>query len=991
ENWRTVSAYDELNRTTSLHQFGGSAVDKRVEYSYDAASQLKTLQRFDANGAAADVTTTMDYDGAGRTKSITHAAGASTIAAYAYVWDDGGRLRGMTSPDGPNAYTYDDRNQLTGADYSNTSGNPADQTFGWDANGNPLRAGVTLGTGNRVLSDEASTYTYDAEGNRTRKTDKATGAYTEYSWDHRNRLVGATEFTATGTVTGSQSYRYDDFGWKVAATRDADGAGGQPAVTESYIHDGEDIAMVFNGSGQLSELMLHGPGMDAMLSEQRGNQLRWSLTDQQNSVRDVVDASGQSLDHIVYDSFGKISSQTQAGQAPRFGYTGRELDAQTGLMDYRARWYDNSLGRFVSRDPIGFAAGDANLYRYVDNRPLDRIDPTGRAAQQPSFASQLLSELGNTHSELSRGMIADADRLMDIISPGRALLGKGPQASAAEQTMRDLTNPVLLAHDVIGGTIGVAKSFGGLVKGVFSLAASVVEGGYSLAKAGVSLGRNIVVGLAEGRLGVMLADAVSAACGDPFRALANAAGDARRMMSDLVGRGWAAAKAAPGNAWDGLSTKAAEWWTGMENKVMSGDEIGAASDAAEVTADVAQIVLPLAAPVAGAFLAKAAPSLFEAASAGFSQFAKVVASPITSAGNWARGTSLVSGLVDAAKASGGVQGFVKSVSSAVAAGKAALGPLGDAIMYIPKRVAEGVLDYAGRAGSLVNRTSQVVRSGVESFMSVGRGTKALGTAVKAGEGLLPLVEAAERGAASVSAAERGAASVEDLVNAGEHPLGTLPDGSAAVIDTGQGRDLDLLLALDPEYQLRLQRDIERSVKGLEFYETPPDKSGSYFSKDRRLLDSKGKPLLDKKTGDQILEDQIYINSKKTPAEKLRTVGHEGGHYADTQPFRDYTSEEAYTKSKLMREGEAELARRELEVRIAARGGPEYIPNGRYERKLEEIFQEFLLTGDRQAAREAIASEFRTQRVSTILKDSKGNIIKSADGQKNLTYPEKAAL
>ena len=388
ENWRTVAAHDELNRTTSLRQFGGSAVDKRVEYTYDAASQLKALERFDATGAAADVTTTMDYDGAGRTKSITHSAGANTVAAYTYVWDAASRLRGMTSPDGPNVYTYDDRNQLTGADYSSTSGNPADQTFAWDANGNPVRAGVTVGTGNRVLSDETSTYAYDAEGNRTRKTDKATGGYTEYVWDHRNRLTGATEHTSSGTVTGTQSYRYDDFGWKVGATRDADGAGGQAAVTESYIHDRDDISMVFNGSGQLTELMLHGPGMDAVLSEQRGNQLRWSLADHQNSVRDVVGANGQAIDHIVYDSFGKISSQTQAGQSPRFGYTGRELDMQTGLMDYRARWYDNSLGRFVSRDPIGFAAGDANLYRYVSNRPLDRMDPTGN--------SELGSVIGQT-------------------------------------------------------------------------------------------------------------------------------------------------------------------------------------------------------------------------------------------------------------------------------------------------------------------------------------------------------------------------------------------------------------------------------------------------------------------------------------------------------------------------------------------------------------------------------------------------------------------
>jgi RHS repeat-associated protein len=68
---------------------------------------------------------------------------------------------------------------------------------------------------------------------------------------------------------------------------------------------------------------------------------------------------------------------TDASAAPRYGYTGRELDRVSGMMDYRARWYDPRLGRFLTRDPLGFAAGDPNLYRYVHNDPFDAVDPTG--------------------------------------------------------------------------------------------------------------------------------------------------------------------------------------------------------------------------------------------------------------------------------------------------------------------------------------------------------------------------------------------------------------------------------------------------------------------------------------------------------------------------------------------------------------------------------------------------------------------------------------
>jgi RHS repeat-associated protein len=52
-----------------------------------------------------------------------------------------------------------------------------------------------------------------------------------------------------------------------------------------------------------------------------------------------------------------------------FGFSGRPYDAATGLYDNRARWYDPAVGRFVSEDPLGFAAGDVNVYRYVGNCP----------------------------------------------------------------------------------------------------------------------------------------------------------------------------------------------------------------------------------------------------------------------------------------------------------------------------------------------------------------------------------------------------------------------------------------------------------------------------------------------------------------------------------------------------------------------------------------------------------------------------------------------
>ena len=56
---------------------------------------------------------------------------------------------------------------------------------------------------------------------------------------------------------------------------------------------------------------------------------------------------------------------------------GRESDTETGLYFYRARYYDPTIGRFLSEDPIGGEDGKQNFYTYASNDPVDRFDPTG--------------------------------------------------------------------------------------------------------------------------------------------------------------------------------------------------------------------------------------------------------------------------------------------------------------------------------------------------------------------------------------------------------------------------------------------------------------------------------------------------------------------------------------------------------------------------------------------------------------------------------------
>jgi RHS repeat-associated protein len=77
-------------------------------------------------------------------------------------------------------------------------------------------------------------------------------------------------------------------------------------------------------------------------------------------------------------------SQTAPALSPRFAYTGREWDGEIGLYFYRARYYDPMIGRFIGEDPVGFMAGDRNLYRYVRNSPTNFTDPFGKIITIPA-------------------------------------------------------------------------------------------------------------------------------------------------------------------------------------------------------------------------------------------------------------------------------------------------------------------------------------------------------------------------------------------------------------------------------------------------------------------------------------------------------------------------------------------------------------------------------------------------------------------------------
>jgi RHS repeat-associated protein len=103
----------------------------------------------------------------------------------------------------------------------------------------------------------------------------------------------------------------------------------------------------------------------------------WALADHLGTVRRLVDNAGNAIRDRIFSAWGQVVEDTNPDFVFPFAFTGREYDVETGLYYYRARYYDPHTGRFLSEAPLSFAAGDANLSRYVFNSPPNYTDPSG--------------------------------------------------------------------------------------------------------------------------------------------------------------------------------------------------------------------------------------------------------------------------------------------------------------------------------------------------------------------------------------------------------------------------------------------------------------------------------------------------------------------------------------------------------------------------------------------------------------------------------------
>ena len=204
-------------------------------------------------------------------------------------------------------------------------------TYDWDAADRLTRAQVD--TGGNVKTIE---YAYNAAGLRVRRVDTSTNVTKLYSYQGDN----------LASIQKSQSGAYTANEWVYT-------------VAPGMISNALERHQVASGGGATTSQFYQ--------YDHRGN------------VVAVTDSTGDIQYGYQYDAFGNITFSFDEGAAAAptddVLFTGKDYDADTDLYYFNARWYDSSIGRFLSESGLG--AGQEHPYVFAGNNPVNRVDPSG--------------------------------------------------------------------------------------------------------------------------------------------------------------------------------------------------------------------------------------------------------------------------------------------------------------------------------------------------------------------------------------------------------------------------------------------------------------------------------------------------------------------------------------------------------------------------------------------------------------------------------------
>lgn len=376
-----IYGYDAAGRPTQdqvqpLDPAISGSVTKLLTYGYDAAGNRTSITWPDGFVA------TYAYDAANRPQTVTFGGHTATISH-----DSLGRRTGLNRSSGANTiYAYKPDNDLLSLAHNwNASANQtaAGWTYVRDAAGRITEMEVsrldlewlptmayakTYGPANnlnQVASQAGQALTFNANGNL------ASFQGATYTWALGNRLESVTRPGMSAT------YAYDGEDRRTMKTVDG-------VITRTLWSGADEVAEMDGAGNILRRFIPDGSGaMDGRLATLEANgTIYWHHTDHQGSVVATSNSAGAPVSIVNYSPNGEMGTALNGAQltAPPtgspFGYTGRQYDPETGLWQYRARYYHAQLGQFLSQDPIG-TKDDPNLYLYVANDPVNNTDPTG--------------------------------------------------------------------------------------------------------------------------------------------------------------------------------------------------------------------------------------------------------------------------------------------------------------------------------------------------------------------------------------------------------------------------------------------------------------------------------------------------------------------------------------------------------------------------------------------------------------------------------------
>ena len=370
-NRSLTSTYDLRNLLTSV-----SDGTRTTSYTYDAAGNRTSMTM--PNGVVATYT----FDSNNRLTKIEHenAAGTNLYTAV-YTLDSAGMRTSITETGINRAnrelnFSYDNLYQLI-QESDSSRNNGAATTYSYDALGNRIQKednGVittyTVDKLNRVTAattgEEVVSYSYDANGNTVAKT--AGGVTHTYCYDRENRL--------TGVLAGEEeifSAIYDYRSRRLEKTENGD--------TISYLYDGGVSVQEYDAEGSLKTFLLraggYGGGIGDVVYTENGSsgEREYFLYNAIGSTSALTDDSGSVISTTNYGAWGAETGTTGSSENVR-KFSTKERSASIGLDYFGFRYYDYDLGRFTTRDPSGYPDGPNN-YLYCDNNPVNKIDALG--------------------------------------------------------------------------------------------------------------------------------------------------------------------------------------------------------------------------------------------------------------------------------------------------------------------------------------------------------------------------------------------------------------------------------------------------------------------------------------------------------------------------------------------------------------------------------------------------------------------------------------